>query len=640
MSTLIASIANTSLKVRWQEPYVSEALNVAHSSVGKGIVHGFTPTAPGGKVLRLRKHPILDQSVAAYFDAAQGLVVMYVEAANLDLDLTPFIGTTVIIGLTVSYTVGFATSGEIRAYTQAEHDAAPTAALWACLVNVPAGAAPIALTDIILYPRDEVWLSRDDQAVVGWGENSPDPYIWSAEKWLQSAQTGNAITTIQSATVNKGPNAIRALLSGGATPGNAYRIMRSVLRVESGDSVRVQFDARGVALAATQRGAKIDWYTSAFALISTSNITPALLTGSVAFATYTASVKAPATTRYAIVSFGVTNLTAGEMFLDAAFVSVDRQNRFQFGAAPFAEVQHTDAVFIQNLKSVLNQMNIQWSATIPTEFEFVPNVNGTYTLLLGLELRRINVTLEGTLTVEDDVDINGDLEASDVNFTGTLDVAGATVINDTLDVNGDTAIVGEVDITGTALNFSSVTGDMEMTGQVKADNLEFNAVTALVKRYTFEGFDGGQWISPSVGTSVPRVPGPAGNAWQIMRVLATSAIGGVHRLPDLPKNAIITEIKVGINDNVDAGFDWRLNLVERATLTSVDTTLDTSGALVRSGATVIQTLTWTLGTPYTIVGAGEVLLLEHENWGTILHDVYWVLVTYTVARVKEALGLN
>lgn len=589
MSTLLASIANTKLKVRWQEPYVSEGLNKALSAIGKGIIHGFALQVQSAQIVRLAKNTLMDQSCAAFYDSAQGLVVMYVEQNNLDADLASFAGTTVILGLTVSYTIGAGTTGEIRAYTEGEYAAAPFGALWFGKIVVPSGVTPIADADILLWPRDELWVWKQDAASLSWGEAVADPLFFSDTKWLASATSGNCIAEVQSAVVNRGPQALRCELSGGAVPGSAYRILRSVIRAEEGDSLLVRFWARAATLTATQRGVKIDWYTSGFVLISTSYITPAALTGTAAWAQYVDTVKAPATSRYAVVSVGVNTLSVGTMYLDSLLVGSDRANRWEQGELPHAAFVNTDGVHVRNLKSVLNQMEIGWNDTTATEFEFVPTANGTYTLQIGRASKFVNVDIRGTLNVQQ-----------------------AASFDDAVEVIGDITKTGD---------------------------LVFATPKTRKIRYTFgENPLGGsevQWNGAAAAIA-------ARGDWIVKQLLPVSGgIGGTDtgsiRLHGIPKGVTITDIALGVDNDADGSFGFDVELRGYDLDATGTTLLDSDSGLARTGATSIRRVDWPLGTPYTPTADQEVLVLMFRNGGSVDHFVFWVLVEYTLTTLDQEL---
>jgi hypothetical protein len=594
MSTLISTISNTKLKVRWQEPYVSDALNKALSAFGYGVIHGFRLVTQSAQIVRLQRSTTYLQSVASYFDVASGLTVMYVEPDNLDINLASFAGTTVILGLQVTYTTGVATAGEIRAFSQAEYNAAPFSALWFGLINVPSGVTPIAATDIVLWPRSENWIYKQDRAVQGWGENCPDPYMFSNEKWTASTTTGNAVAEFQSVVTNNGPLALRCYLSGGATPGNAYQFVRSIFRAQENDSVLLSFSASSVLLSATQAGARVDWYDSSWTLISSSHLTPSTLTGTTSWTAYNGALRAPANTRFAIALVGATALSAGNLYIDTVRVAVDRQNRFEMGADPFSQVVHTDGIYVRNLKSVLNEMIVGWNETTATEFEMVPNAAGTYALQVGRGTKFVNL-----------------------NIRGEIDVQGVGTFED--DVSFQTNV--------------EVLGDLTMTGDVA-----FVSAKTHKKRYTFRehATGGGQQQWGTAGGGISSL-----GDWITMQLVATSGgIGGTDtgsmRLEGVPKDAIITAISLGVDSTADGSFAldteiWRMDI------NSTTKTVVASGAgLTRSGGGSIQRIDWAL-TPYSPTIDQDVLVLMFQNKGSVAHHFFWVLVEYTVVSFNQAL---
>jgi len=133
----------TKVKTRWEEPYVSEAIDKMMSGLGRGIHHGFRLTADGGQVIRLSQDTEYGDSLALIGDDNNDQVFVYREATEATLDLTPVtVGTRAWVFLYVDYSVGLDTTAEIRVVDSAELvNAWVNAALLLGTVRKPAAGA-------------------------------------------------------------------------------------------------------------------------------------------------------------------------------------------------------------------------------------------------------------------------------------------------------------------------------------------------------------------------------------------------------------------------------------------------------------------------------------------------------------------
>jgi hypothetical protein len=115
-----SAIANTKVKIRYQEPYVSAAFNKAlHVLAVNGIEDGFLLRAAGGKVVRLQVDGETGLSTALVRTTG-GHTVAVEETGNINLDLSAYTGQTVYLYLFVDYTNSSATSAEYRVVDAAE----------------------------------------------------------------------------------------------------------------------------------------------------------------------------------------------------------------------------------------------------------------------------------------------------------------------------------------------------------------------------------------------------------------------------------------------------------------------------------------------------------------------------------------
>ncbi len=315
-TTLVASIADTKLRARWQEPYLSEAINKILSGFPDGVVRGFVPSFPGGMVLRFTAEDGL--SVLRVRAAGNAHTMTYMETGNLDLDLTAVASSTVYIGVEVTYVLSATTTGTIKAYTAAEYAAAPLGVCWLGKVAVPAGPGPLLGSHFDISVRSWPWaVAQGSELQHPWRRVDVDGDFYHPQWWRNVGQSGSAAMEIQGTTVNVSPRSLRIYLSG-ATTGNDDIIVSTVekIPIASGHFVSVSFGMRTTGLfSANQAGLRLVWLDKDDAALSVSVISPGV-SGAVNWAIYTGTVQAPASARSFVLGGYVNNLAAGEMFLE------------------------------------------------------------------------------------------------------------------------------------------------------------------------------------------------------------------------------------------------------------------------------------------------------------------------------------
>lgn len=159
MPTTITTPSNTLAKVRFQEQFVSEALNRKFNGVvPRGVVRGgLLVTAGAGLNVRVDADPTEGDSIYSYVDG-NGHQLTFRQVGNVTLDLTSVVSTSVYIALFIQYTTSTATVVEWRAYTIAELTTAPVAEAGEVVVvgrvDVPA-AGPIVASEVLPELRRE-----------------------------------------------------------------------------------------------------------------------------------------------------------------------------------------------------------------------------------------------------------------------------------------------------------------------------------------------------------------------------------------------------------------------------------------------------------------------------------------------------
>jgi len=181
-----ASISLSKMKVRWEEPYVSEAVNTAHSTIPRGVYRGFIARASAtpNKYFALEIDPILagkdPDSTLVYWDRADGFAVVVRENTEPSFNMAgrftangnteiPAGGEIWNVWADVSYSVSSATSGTY--HVTLSGDPVPDDAIMLAQITMPAGATTIInsyiSTDVMTLPfptkREDGAYVADDQ---------------------------------------------------------------------------------------------------------------------------------------------------------------------------------------------------------------------------------------------------------------------------------------------------------------------------------------------------------------------------------------------------------------------------------------------------------------------------------------------
>ena len=116
-------LLGTTVKMRWQEPYVTSGLNEkALAAFPKGVVSGFKVVPNSGYNVELQADPVSGLSIANVVDTtgATQFGVTVIQTGSLFADLTAQAGLTVFITLDAQYAVGAASAAQLRVVDAAE----------------------------------------------------------------------------------------------------------------------------------------------------------------------------------------------------------------------------------------------------------------------------------------------------------------------------------------------------------------------------------------------------------------------------------------------------------------------------------------------------------------------------------------
>lgn len=329
MSTSIATINNEKLKCRWQETYVSEALNMHTAAMQSGILYGFLISAPSARNIRFSVHAELGLSLARI--RTNDVALTYRETADVTFNLASFGGSTIFIGITTTYQTSTTTEGAYIAYSEAEYNAGVNNTIWLCKVNVP-GSGSLAIGDIDTSIRSRSWAEYSALPdMKDWSPAVGDPAIVNADSiGDEIGATGDAASDLTT-VVSNSVHSLRFRLTG-ASAGNVYRLLNSVAVIKSLSRCRVRFSLKTAGATAVGAGVYLRYRDSAFTLISSALIGPSLTASTVDWTTYTYETLPPSTACYVEIAAGVTTLSAGTVRIEMVQVWTEASTPYQRGA--------------------------------------------------------------------------------------------------------------------------------------------------------------------------------------------------------------------------------------------------------------------------------------------------------------------
>jgi hypothetical protein len=100
------------LKMRWQEPYVTEGLNRKFVVLGKGIARGFNPVV-NGQIIELHVDAVASDSVGVVETDAHYSITVY-KTSQVDIDFTDLGDGNYWIVLEANYVIGSDTTGAVK----------------------------------------------------------------------------------------------------------------------------------------------------------------------------------------------------------------------------------------------------------------------------------------------------------------------------------------------------------------------------------------------------------------------------------------------------------------------------------------------------------------------------------------------
>jgi len=321
MATTLATPSNSLVKMRWEEPYVSDGLNAKlNGIVPAGVVRGGR-LATGGVAFNLTivADPESGDSVYSYINA-QGRQITFRQIGDVTLDLTAVASTTVFIGLEVLYVISSATAVAWKAYSQAEIDADPTIVVLGKVV-VPAGG-PIPAANVTPAERREAW-EKVSPATREWRQFAQNgsfdvakagalPVYGSDDDTLPGWDTNTGIVatgvswSIAQTAARTGLNELRLTLTGAATQvAQLYQAGHG--RVRSGDLIKVSVWIRSSVVApgpgaGGHLGLLVAFYSENYGFVSSVEVDDLTIIGTTGYTEVSRIIEAPANAAFVEVA--------------------------------------------------------------------------------------------------------------------------------------------------------------------------------------------------------------------------------------------------------------------------------------------------------------------------------------------------
>lgn len=393
MSTSLSTITSTKLKCRYQETYVSEALNVHNAAHLAGVLFGFTISAPSARNIRFSRDSTLSLSLARI--RTNDVVVTYRETSDVTIDLAAHGGTIIYIGLTVTYTTAAATTGAYVAYTEGEYAAGVDNTIWLCKVDVPAvGALTTAMIDTSSRSRcwDELRIAPDYHP---WLPVIADPSLANGNVLgSEVGVTGDATSSLDAVEVDTGINSIHLELTG-ASAGNVYRLLRGIGVTSPSTKIRCSFKLKTVAATATEVGIYLRYRDEDYAYVSAELVGLAVTASTVDWTTYTYEVTAPVGVYFIEIGVGATALSAGDVYIEIPQVFTEYSNSFQRGMQGINLLTQQLVLAGEDTASV-DLAQFYWSAA--NELRLLASGGDFH---IGIDAAEVDVEIHGALVCDE-----------------------------------------------------------------------------------------------------------------------------------------------------------------------------------------------------------------------------------------------
>ncbi len=422
MPTTVTNIPVANVKLRWEEPYVSEALNLQNAVSGFGVLRGFRPVPSAGKVIAMQADPQDGLSLASVpslsDERARPIVVI---EGDVNLDLSAFDDERVYLALEVDYQTLTPTTARWAAYSQAEYDSATDLILWVCAVDVPAGAGAITAQRIKLAPRVSAWRSLQTPDAAARPAMPAQKFVSrhlgsSAFRVLNA--TGDAALAFDADEFDQGEGSVKVFLDG-ATSGDMQFVNRALVPVQAGDRVRVAFRAKFAAFEVVDGAPFVAFFDKDNAPTIVGGEDTAIAgTVTEGWSEYVEDFVAPANTVYAVAGWLGDGISGGEAFFEALYVDTTRGFDGARGSRALAEPVVASLQALVNDDELGPAMLTEWEG----EDEVVTRAtaSGKTRVLRGMDFEVQDAAGSAVFGVdEDDGRLTGAMPVDHVKLTKT-----------------------------------------------------------------------------------------------------------------------------------------------------------------------------------------------------------------------------
>jgi len=264
-------------KVRWREPYVSEALNRKFAGiVPRGIYSGFALATHAAPLTVKLVANASSAHVAVYESLTAYSLTINRSGGDIVINMAAFVGQTVYVVLYAVYSPVTTTVAEIRLYSEADYNAAPEKPELVVFgtVNVP-GAGVIPASAVSVSKQTLPWKQVTGAAVRPWlqivkngsfdeSDGNALPGVLQTIPGFTGETTGAATIAANGTNPRSGtsaleiaiPNVVSTAKIGPGQYSSANPLDGGVVPVRAGQAIDVAFWLSGVTVGAYTDGTK------------------------------------------------------------------------------------------------------------------------------------------------------------------------------------------------------------------------------------------------------------------------------------------------------------------------------------------------------------------------------------------------
>jgi hypothetical protein len=255
MSTNVATFADTEFSMRYKEPFVTGGLNRKFAPMPAGVYRGFileVDTGGGDRTLNIADDPSAGDHVLVYQTATGYSLTIRRDSGDFLVDLGSYESETIVLTVYATYALGSDTTAVVRAYTEAEYDAASEKDELVVLgrIDVPGAGNPITASLIRNDGRTMAWANRSAEANpwapilsntdFEWADTVSTPYEQSARPWRARVTGGTATLGPSQTDAHSGEKCME--LNAGSVNAITFSLTQQVwVKASEGQRYRVRF---------------------------------------------------------------------------------------------------------------------------------------------------------------------------------------------------------------------------------------------------------------------------------------------------------------------------------------------------------------------------------------------------------------